>query len=79
MQIKLLNPLKNIWWENHKIKFEKAAGGILGKPTYKSRNNLPQSTLEAVAAFYKNDEYIRVMPGKTDCVMLEEMCKSENN
>jgi len=38
-----------------------------------SRNNLSQSTLEAVAAFYKNDEYSRVMPSKSDCVMLQEI------
>ena len=57
-----------------KTKFEKSAGGILGKPTYKNRKKLPQSTLEAVAAFYKNDEYTRVMPSKSDCVMLQETC-----
>ena len=54
-------------------------GGTLGKPTCKSRNKLPQSTLEAVAAFYKNDEYTRVMPGKSDGVMLQETCKSKND
>jgi len=47
----------------------KSAGGILKKTTYKSRNKLPRSTLEGVAVFYKNDEYTRVMPGKSDCVM----------
>jgi len=79
--IKLLNSLKyqNIRWENHKTKSENSAGGILGKPTYKSRNKLPQSTLEAVAAFCKNDDYTRVMPGKSDCVMLQETCKSKND
>jgi len=42
-------------------------------------NKSPQSTLEAVAAFCKNDEHSRVMPGKRDCVMLQETCKSKNN
>jgi len=56
----------------------KSAGGILGKPTYKIRNKLPQLTLKAVAAFYKNDEYTRVMLGKNDCIMLQETCKSKN-
>jgi len=58
--------------------FEKSAGGILGKPTYKSRSKFPQSTLEAVAAFYKNDDEY-TMPGKSDCVMLQETCKSIND
>ena len=46
----------------------KSAGGILATPTYKSRNKLPESTLEAVAVFYENDGYTRIMPGKSDCV-----------
>ena len=46
----------------------KSAGGILTTPTYKSRNKLPESMLEAVAAFYKNDGYTKIMPGKNDCV-----------
>ena len=46
----------------------KSAGGILATPTYKSRNKLPESMLEAVAAFYENDGYTRIMPGKSDCV-----------
>ena len=48
----------------------KSAGGILAAPTYKSRNKLPESTLEAVAAFYENDGYTRIMPGKSDCLSI---------
>ena len=46
----------------------KSAGGILATSTYKSRNRLPESMLEAVAVFYENDGYTRIMPGKSDCV-----------
>ena len=44
----------------------KSAGDILATPTYKSRNKIPESMLEAVAAFYENDGYTRIMPGKSD-------------
>ena len=46
----------------------KSAGGMLATPTYKSRYKLPESMLEAVAVFYENDGYTRIMPGKSDCV-----------
>ena len=46
----------------------KSVGGILTTPTYKSRYKLPESTLEAVAVFFENNGYTRIMPDKSDCI-----------
>ena len=51
--------------------------GVLAQTTYMSRNKLLQSTFEAVAAFYENDEYISVIPGKVIVSMLQEMCTAQ--
>jgi len=57
----------------------KSTSGILAKPTYKSRNKLPQLAREAVVLFYKNDEYTRVMPDKSYLSVLQETCTSKND
>jgi len=36
-------------------------------------------TLEATAAFYKNEGHTSIMLGKSDCVMLQETCKSKKD
>ncbi|KAG1676395.1 hypothetical protein GQR58_014302 [Nymphon striatum] len=48
----------------------KKSKGILGTSVRKPRTGLSEETVQMVQAFYENDEYSRLMPGKKDFVSI---------
>ena len=44
--------------------------GILELPAAKKGKTLSEEVTQSVLAFYEDDEYTRLMPGKRDCVSL---------